>query len=105
MRGSQFERHFMNGRGPILNRCLELIGKGDIAQAARDRRRDIEARWLVDGDEKIAPLLSGNDILSHGIEAGPQIRQYLDLLRDQQLDGNLMSRDQALTWLKQKLKK
>jgi tRNA nucleotidyltransferase/poly(A) polymerase len=104
MRGSQFERHFMNGRGPILNRCLELIGKGDIAQAARDRRRDIEARWLVDGDEKIAPLLSGNDILSHGIEAGPKIRQYLDLLRDQQLDGNLMSRDQALTWLNQELK-
>jgi tRNA nucleotidyltransferase/poly(A) polymerase len=104
MRASQFERHFMNGRGPILNRCLELIGKGDVAQAARDRRRDIESRWLVDGDEKIAPLLSGNDILSHGIEPGPQIRQYLDLLRDQQLDGNLMSRDQALTWIKQELR-
>jgi tRNA nucleotidyltransferase/poly(A) polymerase len=105
MRASQFERHFMNGRGPILNRCLELIGKGDVAQAARDRRRDIESRWLVDGDEKIAPLLSGNDIISHGVEAGPQIRLHLDALRDLQLDGHLMSRDQALTWLKQELKK
>lgn len=105
MPGAQFERHFMNGRGKILNRCLELIAKGDVAQTARDRRRDIEARWLVDGDEKIAPLLSGNDILAHGIEAGPKVREILDRIRDLQLDGQLMSREQALKWLKQEVKK
>lgn len=104
MPGAQFERQFMNGRGPVLNRCLELIGKGDVAQTARDRRRDIEHRWLVDADEKIAPLLSGNDILHAGVEAGPQVRALLDKVRSLQLDGDLMTREQALAWLKQTIK-
>ncbi len=98
---SRFERVFMNGKGPLLCRCLELLGKGDVASAARDRRRNIENRWLVDADEKIAPLVGGSDVLSLGIDPGPPVRLLLDQVRDQQLDGNLMSREAALTYLKQ----
>jgi tRNA nucleotidyltransferase/poly(A) polymerase len=100
---SQFEKQFMNGNGAVLARCFELIGKGDVAQAARDRRRDIENRWLVDHDERIAPLLSGNDIMSQGINAGPLVRIWLEKIRDLQLDGSLMSREQALKWLKENI--
>ncbi|NQV88694.1 MAG: CCA tRNA nucleotidyltransferase [Parcubacteria group bacterium] len=100
MPASSFERKFMNGKGELLNRCLELLGQGDVAQSARDRRQNIEGLWLVDSDETIAPLLSGNDILASGIDAGPGVRLILDHIRDKQLDGKLMTREAALKYIK-----
>jgi tRNA nucleotidyltransferase/poly(A) polymerase len=100
MPASTFERRFMNGKGELLNRSLELLGHGDVAQSARDRRQNIENRWLVDKDERIAPLLSGNDILASGVDAGPGVRLILDHIRDKQLDGKLMTRDAALKYIK-----
>jgi len=101
MPASAFEKQFMNGKGELLNRSLELLGHGDVAQIARDRRQNIESRWLVDSDESIAPLVSGNDILSIGIESGPKVRLALDHIRSLQLDGKLMTREMALRELKQ----
>jgi tRNA nucleotidyltransferase/poly(A) polymerase len=99
MPASQFEKIFLNGKGNALIRCLELMGKQELVQAAIHRRKQIEGRWLVDHDESIAPLLSGQDVLALGISAGPQIRVWLDRVRDQQLDGDLMRREEALAWL------
>ncbi len=101
MPASAFEKQFMNGKGELLNRSLELLGHGDVAQSARDRRQNIESRWLVDSDESIAPLVSGNDVLSAGIESGPKVRLALDHIRSLQLDGKLMTREMALRELKQ----
>ncbi|MFA4845406.1 MAG: hypothetical protein WC654_02520 [Patescibacteria group bacterium] len=101
--GSEFERQFMNGRGGALVRCLDLLDRKKVADAARRRRKEIEDRWLVDHDETIAPLLSGNDILAAGIPAGPKVRLWLDGIRDLQLDGTLMTREAALAWLKDNL--
>ncbi len=103
MPGSEFERRFMNGRGGALVRCLDLLEKKNIADAARQRRKHIEDRWLVDHDETIAPLLSGNDVLAAGVGAGPKVRLWLDGIRDLQLDGRLMTREAALIWLKDNL--
>jgi hypothetical protein len=58
----------------------------------------------VDHDESIAPLLSGQDVLAQGVKAGPEVRHWLDLVRDHQLDGTFMRREEALTWLQQALK-
>ncbi len=101
--GSEFERRFMNGRGAALVRCLDLLDQKKIADVARRRRKEMEDRWLVDHDETIAPLLSGNDVLSAGIPAGPKVRLWLDGIRDLQLDGRLMTREAALSWLKDNL--
>ena len=101
--GSEFERRFINGRGAALVRCLDVLEKKNIANAARQRRKEMEDRWLVDHDETIAPLLSGNDVLAAGVSAGPKVRLWLDGIRDLQLDGRLMTREAALTWLKDNL--
>ncbi|PJE76919.1 hypothetical protein COV05_01840 [Candidatus Uhrbacteria bacterium CG10_big_fil_rev_8_21_14_0_10_48_16] len=102
MRASLFEKRFFNGKGMMLIRCLEILKEKELAQAVKNRRREIEARWLVDHDESIAPLLSGQDILSQGIPPGPEVRLLLDHVRDLQLDGKLMRREEALRWLKEK---
>ncbi|MBI5793657.1 CCA tRNA nucleotidyltransferase [Candidatus Uhrbacteria bacterium] len=101
--GSEFERQFMNGHGTALVRCLDVLDQKKVADAARGRRKEIENRWLVDYDETIAPLLSGNDVLAAGVPAGPKVRLWLDGIRDLQLDGRLMTREAALTWLKDNL--
>ncbi|NQV89892.1 CCA tRNA nucleotidyltransferase [Candidatus Uhrbacteria bacterium] len=99
MRASVFEKRFMNGKGLLLMRTLELLGKKEIAQSAKKRRQEIEDRWIVDHDESIAPLISGQDILSTGISPGPEVRLLLDEVRDLQLDGTLMRREDALKWI------
>lgn len=104
MRASEFERCFFNGKGLLFLRCLELLGQKDVAQAIRSRLRQIQDRWLVDHDESIAPLLSGQDVLAQGVIAGPKIRLLLDQVRDRQLDGELMRREDALRWLEDEIK-
>lgn len=104
MRASEFERCFFAGKGLLFVRCLELLGQKELAQAIRTRRKHIEDRWLVDHDESIATLLSGQDVLAQGVQAGPQIRLWLDQVRDRQLDGELMRREDALHWLEHELK-
>ena len=104
MRASTFEKHFLNGKGLMFLRCLELTQQSDLRRAIHTRRTQIEDRWLVDHDDSIAPLLSGQDVLAHGIAAGPEVRVWLDRVRDLQLDGNLMRREDALAWLEQQLK-
>ncbi|MBI2473683.1 CCA tRNA nucleotidyltransferase [Candidatus Uhrbacteria bacterium] len=104
IRASIFEKQFMNGRGKILIRCLELLKQETIVASINNRIKKIRTRWLVDENESIAPLLSGQDILAQGIKPGPMIRQWLDCIRDLQLEGVLMRREQALHWLKEELK-
>lgn len=104
MRASEFERCFFHKRGLLLLRCLELLGQKELMQAILTRRKQMEDRWLVDQDEAIAPILSGQDILAKGVPAGPHVRLLLDQVRDRQLDGELMRREDALTWLRYQLK-
>jgi poly(A) polymerase len=42
------------------------------------------------------PLLSGDDLLAHGVPAGPQFRPLLQQVRDAQLDGQIHTRAEAL---------
>ncbi len=47
------------------------------------------------------PLLSGNEIMTTlNISAGPRIGQYIEELRNAQLNGQVTTRAEALTWLK-----
>lgn len=105
MRASEFERCFFDTKGMIFLRILECLGKDATAQAIQERREDIEERWLVTHDETIAPLLSGQDVLAQGVAPGPEVRAWLDRVRDLQLDGKLMRREEALHWLEQEKQK
>jgi tRNA nucleotidyltransferase/poly(A) polymerase len=100
LRASRFERIFMNGRGVLAIRALEVTGRESIARAVQERKTQIEQRWSIQPFEHIPPLISGDDVLACGVEAGPRLRQILEHIRDEQLEGRLMNRDTAIKQIK-----
>ncbi len=100
MPAAEFEKYFFNNNGRHMLKILNFLGHAEVGVAARDRKRSIEARWLIEPGETIPPLLSGDDVLKAGIEQGPKVRKILEDCRSRQLDGELMTREAAKTWLK-----
>ena len=49
------------------------------------------------------PLLTGDDLLAHGVPAGPKFRFLLQRIRDDQLDGRLRTQAEALELVDQLL--
>ncbi len=47
------------------------------------------------------PLVTGHDLVEHGLKPGVRFAYWLELIRDAQLDGGLESKSQALAWLDQ----
>jgi hypothetical protein len=43
-----------------------------------------------------APLLDGSDLISHGLEPGPQFSELLEHVRDAQLNGEIATHEEAL---------
>ena len=46
------------------------------------------------------PFVDGAELHRLGIHAGPIFREILDAVRDRQLRGELQSKEEALTWLR-----
>ncbi len=99
LRASTFEKYFLNGRSELLLQGLALLEYRDVVNAAKQRIREIRTHWSIEPHETIPGLLSGNDVLHAGIPAGPRVRETLELLRDKQLDGFILTREQAKSWL------
>lgn len=51
-------------------------------------------------DIRPAPLLRGRDLLPLGLSSGPHIRMYLQRVRDEQLKGDLLTKEDALSFLR-----
>jgi poly(A) polymerase len=45
------------------------------------------------------PLVTGHDLVRHGLEPGPQFKTLLDQIREAQLDGQIRSKREALEWV------
>ena len=54
------------------------------------------------GHEEIRPprLIGGNDLIAIGLKPGPQFKSILKEIEDQQLDGALSSRDEAMDYVR-----
>lgn len=100
MRAHRFEKIFMNGHGTFMFDLLAHTRKTDIAERAHKRKKLIEERWNINPFELIPALVSGDDILSAKIEPGPRVRQLLEHIRDEQLEGRVMTREQAIQILR-----
>ena len=62
---------------------------------------DFIAERLSWPEEKLNPdpLIDGQDLISLGVKPGKRFKEVLDEARDQQLDGQLTNRIDALQWL------
>jgi poly(A) polymerase len=55
---------------------------------------------LTDDEIRPAPLLRGADLIQLGFTPGPLFAQILRQVEDAQLGAELISREQALEWVK-----
>jgi poly(A) polymerase len=46
------------------------------------------------------PLVTGRDLLTMGLEAGPGFKEILDAVQSRQLEGTLTGREEALAWVR-----
>lgn len=103
MRASHFEKQFLGARGTQHMAILEHLGHQTVVDAAKKRRETICTNWNCDDTEPIPSLVSGDDVLRQGIPAGARIREILELIRDQQLDGHILTREAAIRFIKQQM--
>ena len=50
------------------------------------------------------PLVTGHDLVRHGLRPGPQFKVLLDRVREAQLEGQLHSKREALEWVDRELR-
>lgn len=82
--------------------CLASHGHLDNYQFCQAMRRE-----LAEEDQHRAllppPLLRGGDLLALGLKPGPRFKELLEAVREEQLEGRLSERAQALAWLQARL--
>ena len=74
--------------------CLASSGRLGTYEYAR-------AQWegLRPEELRPAPLVTGRDVMALGVAPGPRIGELLRALEEEQLEGNLSTREEALAWL------
>ena len=45
------------------------------------------------------PLMTGHDLVRHGLEPGPHFAMILETIREAQLEGRVQSKRKALEWV------
>jgi tRNA nucleotidyltransferase/poly(A) polymerase len=87
----RFEDHLKLARIHALAAGEEPI---DHAYAARKKKE-----WP---DEQIwpPPLVTGNDLIAMGFSPGPQFKEILTRVEDEQLDGRLKTREEAMQFVR-----
>lgn len=85
-----------------LHRADCLASDGDLSAY----EYCVQQRHLVEeehGEELLPPVLaSGDDLIGLGLPPGPTFRTLLDELHDEQLEGRIQTREQALQFLKER---
>jgi len=84
---------------PTWQESLQLMESLHTTGLLDDRVRRLrpELSDLLNQDFAPAPLVTGDDLTTLGLKPGPIFRRILETLYDEQLEGNLTSREQALT--------
>lgn len=77
----------------VLHRALALAETGDTDHV--DYCEEMLTRW-TDADLNPPPLLTGHDLIRHGLKAGPHFKHLLDAVREAQLEGTVSSPEEAL---------
>jgi poly(A) polymerase len=89
-----FELHLALHKGD----CLGSHTKLDNYYFCIEKRRE-----LTEEEAEAAvlppPLAGGDDLKAMGLKPGPVFKKLLDALRDEQLEGRIKTREEAIEWL------
>ena len=79
-----------------LTRATLLAEQGDLHQVLFcERFVETTAPEILNPP----PLVTGNDLIELGLQPGPRFKQFLDEVRDMQLNGELTDHNAALDWV------
>ncbi len=87
---------------PGVDELLALCRADALACTGDTRQVDYCEAYLRDqpaGPIDPPPLVTGDDLVSHGLRPGAHFARLLDQVRDAQLDGVVIGRSEALAWL------
>ncbi len=90
MRLSRFDEHTALHRADCLASHRNL-GSYEYVQ---QKRREIPPKTM-----RPSPLVTGDDLIAAGHIPGPKFREILNAVEDAQLEGRLLSRDQAIEFV------
>jgi poly(A) polymerase len=80
----------------MLHRAIALATTGDVSHV--DFCRDYLEREPA-GPVNPPPLVTGDDLMRHGLAPGPHFAKFLHQIRDAQLEGLFETKEEALAWL------
>ena len=85
-----------------LERIHRVTGNEDLVdyQFARGKRKE----WS-ETDIWPEPLITGDDLIALGFPPGPTFKEILTHIEDEQLEGRLTIREEALDYVKRKFKR
>jgi poly(A) polymerase len=94
-------KRFLREEG--IEELLELARIDALSSSGNLRPYEFCHRQLAElGPEQITPprLLSGHDLIALGLPPGPRFKEILAAVEDAQLDGRLLTREDALAWVR-----
>ncbi|EMI44714.1 CCA tRNA nucleotidyltransferase [Rhodopirellula sp. SWK7] len=85
----------------LIDRDIETIIATAVAIADDDSgvRRAMKERERTPSSLDPQPLLTGDDLIKSGIKPGPQFREWLSTIRQMQLDDQMHSPEEAMSWV------
>jgi poly(A) polymerase len=101
MRTSNLKR-FLREEG--IEELLELARIDALSSSGDLRPYEFCRQKLAElGPEHIAPprLFTGRDLIDLGLQPGPRFKEILHAVEDAQLEGRIVTRDDALSWVRQ----
>jgi hypothetical protein len=84
---------------------IATIHNSQLNEQASHIARAALTRDTLVRDVRPAPLLHGRDLLPLGLSSGPHIRLYLNRVRDEQLKGDLQTKEDALSFVRYLVRK
>jgi poly(A) polymerase len=107
---------FVKEAGEELNGILMLALADTLAARGKEKPEDMEDRlkdlWrraisvrdeIIRPLEKSPPLISGNDLIDLGLPPGLLFKTLLSELQEEQQEGKISNREEALEWIKKKI--
>ncbi len=82
-------------RADVLSSCGDLSGWQAVGEALARHRDPVTGQGGMP-----APLLTGDDLIAMGFSPGPVFRDILERVQEDQLDGRLETRDEALEFVR-----
>jgi poly(A) polymerase len=91
---------------PGIDELLALHHADALASTGDTQHVDYCRYYLEtqpDGPINPPPLLTGHDLVRHGLQPGPRFAVLLERIREGQLEGQFHSKKEALEWVDRQL--